>query len=251
MDLVYYLDVGNVSNLIIIPTYNEEETIELLLGKLNDIRFKLRNDLFDVLIVDDSSPDSTVDKISALEYPWVNLQIRPAKNGLATAYKFGFAWAQINNYAFAIEMDADGSHRVEDLVKLLQADSQYDLVIGSRWTQGGNILNWPAHRIVISRMGNFYAKHVLRMRIDDSTSGFRRIKLNKLKNVDMTLIRSKGYGFQVELALAFWRCGFTIKEIPITFIEREYGVSKMTVKIAFEAFWNVTYLAIKRKNKYS
>ena len=226
--------------LIIIPTYEEEETIGILLQKLNE--FKMINpDLnFEVLVVDDNSKDKTIDVISKLGFPWVNFVIREKKDGLGNAYKHGFKWARDRNFRFVIEMDADGSHRVEDLKKLLGADKKFDLVLGSRWIEGGATVNWPIRRQLLSKFGNLYARKLLRLKVKDATGGFRRITLDTLFNIDLDLISPQGYGFQIAVVYLFEKNHFNITEMPITFVERESGYSKMTKSIALEAFKYIT-----------
>ena len=198
-------------------------------------------------MIDDNSSDQTVAIIKELDFEWVNLKVRLKKEGLGNAYKFGFNWASENQYMYVVEMDADGSHRTDDLLKILAADETFDLVIGSRWIQNGTITNWSLHRRLISCLGNIYAKKLLGMKVDDSTSGFRRLRLSKLAQLDLDSITSKGYGFQIEITFAFWLSGSMILEVPINFLEREFGKSKMSFRIAVEAFRTVTFLSLKRR----
>lgn len=224
--------------LIIIPTFNESKNISILLSKLLEFRAN-RND-FRVLIVDDGSPDGTSGVAREMNLDWVSILERNEKRGLGSAYKAGFAWGNLGSYKYYVEMDADGSHRVEDLSRLLDAEPTLDLVIGSRWIDGGHIVNWPRHRKWLSIGGNFYARKMLGAKVKDSTSGFRRIKCDALNEINLEGISSKGYGFQIEVVSEFIAKGFTVSEIPITFIEREYGTSKMTLEIALEAWVLVT-----------
>ncbi len=236
-----------ISNtLIIIPTFNEEKSIGILLSQLATLRLVDTESSFEVLIVDDNSDDLTHSTVQELQFPWVELHVRPKKDGLGSAYKYGFTWARKMGYGFVIEMDADGSHRVQDLPQILNASSEFDLVLGSRWVKGGSIVNWPILRRVVSKVGNMYAQIVLGMDIKDSTSGFRRMRLSTLNILDIDSVLSKGYGFQVEVAYRFWKNNFRIKQVPIKFIEREFGSSKMTVMIAAEAFINIGTLGLKR-----
>jgi dolichol-phosphate mannosyltransferase len=239
--------MGHSSTLVIIPTFNEEESIGTLLNHLAAIQMSNSISQFEVLVVDDNSPDKTIEIIKSFDYEWVNLEVRPKKDGLGNAYKFGFNWAFQHGYDYAIEMDADGSHQVDDLVKLLKAEEKIDLVIGSRWVPEGKIVNWPIYRRLISRLGNVYAKKMLGIKINDSTSGFRRLRISKLSRINLDSITSKGYGFQIEITFAFWKNGFLIQEVPISFLEREFGESKMTLGIAAETFWNVTLLSLTRR----
>ena len=226
--------------LIIIPTYFEEETIGELLTKLKKLRESLTENQFDVLVVDDNSQDKTIEIVKSFELDWTNYIVRPKKDGLGNAYKHGFKWAKERGYEFVIEMDADGSHRVDDLPKLLTVDKNVDLVLGSRWISGGGIVNWPISRQILSKFGNFYARTLLRLPIKDSTGGFRRIKISSLFKLDFDLISPQGYGFQVAVSYLFFKNEFKIVEVPIIFIERERGQSKMTTAIAIEAFKYVT-----------
>jgi dolichol-phosphate mannosyltransferase len=239
----------------LIPTYNEALTIERQLRALE--RFRADQDpdkQFDVLVIDDNSPDGTADIVRSLGFAWVQLLLPAAtprsalgkKTGLGNAYKRGFAWAIERGYGFVVEMDADGSHKVEDLHKLLDADPTADLVIGSRWIRGGSIENWSWGRKVISRSGNFYSRIVLRFPIKDSTSGYRRISTLFLGRIDMEKIDSAGYGFQIEMAYTIHAMGGVVVEVPICFAERIAGYSKMTTDIAREAFFNITRIAFHK-----
>lgn len=230
--------------LIIIPTYNERANIEIILRKFSTARNSLLPGL-EVLVVDDSSPDGTSQAVKELCLPWVHILDREFKNGLGSAYKAGFAWAIENSYQFVIEMDADGSHRIDDLMRLLSVSQDVDLVLGSRWIEMGQIQNWPWYRRILSRAGNTYARVLLRIKINDMTSGYRRIKVSALKKVDYEQLCAKGYGFQVEMVALFDSFNLTVVEVPITFIERTLGKSKMTIGIAFEAWITVTRLALK------
>lgn len=228
------------------PTFNEEKSIGILLSQLSTLRLADTESSFEVLIVDDNSDDLTQATVQELQFPWVELHVRPKKEGLGSAYKYGFTWARKRGYEFVVEMDGDGSHRVQDLPEILNVSSEFDLVIGSRWVKGGSIVNWPILRRVISKAGNMYAQIVLGVDIKDSTSGFRRMRLSTLNILDIDSVLSKGYGFQVEVAYRFWKNNFQIKQVPIKFIEREFGSSKMTVMIAAEAFLNIGKLGLKR-----
>jgi len=244
--LEYALRVRISNTLIIIPTFNEEKSIGILLSQLASLKLVDAESSFEVLIVDDNSDDLTHATVQELHFPWVELHVRPKKDGLGSAYKYGFTWAKKRGYEFVIEMDADGSHRVQDLPEILNASSEFDLVLGSRWVKGGSIVNWPIQRRIISKVGNMYAQIVLAMDIKDSTSGFRRMRLSSLNFLEVDSVLSKGYGFQVEVAYRFWKNNFRIKQVPIKFIEREFGSSKMTSFIALEAFLNIGALGIKR-----
>jgi dolichol-phosphate mannosyltransferase len=226
-----------MNTLVIMPTYNEAQSIsEIVRNLLNTV-----SDI-DLLIVDDNSPDGTgkqADEIAA-NNPRVSVLHRTEKNGLGPAYLAGFAWAFERGYEFVVEMDADGSHRAEDLPKLLVRAPFNDLVIGSRWVSGGKVLNWPLSRQLISRTGNTYARVMLRTGVRDITAGFRVYRASFLKSLDLANIASAGYSFQVELAWRTFKASGRIEEVPITFVERAHGNSKMSNKIVLEALWRVT-----------
>jgi dolichol-phosphate mannosyltransferase len=228
--------------LVVIPTYNEAKTIAKTLTEVLGLDANLS-----ILVVDDSSPDGTqaIVRESFGSDPRVNLLVRSAKQGLGIAYLEGFEWAFRRDYDFIVEMDADGSHRAKDLVKLLQASLAADLVIGSRWVVGGEVLNWQASRALISKIGNRYAKFMLGTSILDMTSGFRVYRANFLKQLVAEPVSSHGYSFQVELAYRASKLGKVIEE-PITFVERLDGKSKMTLAIVLEALTKVTFWGLKR-----
>lgn len=228
--------------LVVIPTYNEAKTITRTIRDVLSIKGDLS-----ILVVDDSSPDGTkaiVQEEFGAE-PRVHLLVRDEKQGLGVAYLEGFNWAFRRNFDFIVEMDADGSHRAEDLVKLMGASSDADLVIGSRWIAGGQVLNWPAMRKLISKFGNRYAKFMLGAEILDMTSGFRVFRAKFLQQLVSEPVSSHGYSFQVELAYRASRNG-TVIEIPISFVERVDGKSKMTLAIVLEALTKVTFWGLKR-----
>ena len=228
--------------LVVIPTYNESETVVETLTRV----LALKPELF-VLVVDDSSPDGTSSKVleAFSSEPRVKLLVREAKEGLGIAYLSGFEWAFDNGFDYIVEMDADGSHRTEDLGKLLLQSTSADLVIGSRWVSGGQVRNWPAIRRLISRVGNRYAKLMLGTKILDMTSGFRVYKANFLRELVLEPVSSHGYSFQVELAYRASQRGLVL-EVPITFVERVNGESKMTLAIVLEALTKVTFWGLKR-----
>lgn len=228
--------------LVVIPTYNEAKTITRTIRDVLSIKGDLS-----ILVVDDSSPDGTkaiVQEEFGAE-PRVHLLVRDEKQGLGVAYLEGFNWAFRRNFDFIVEMDADGSHRAEDLVELMGASSDADLVIGSRWIAGGQVLNWPAMRKLISKFGNRYAKFMLGAEILDMTSGFRVFRAKFLQQLVSEPVSSHGYSFQVELAYRASRNG-TVIEIPISFVERVDGKSKMTLAIVLEALTKVTFWGLKR-----
>lgn len=234
-----------MNTLVIMPTYNEAQSItEIVRNLLNTVSE------IDLLIVDDNSPDGTgklADEIAA-QNSRVSVLHRTEKNGLGPAYLAGFAWAFERSYEFVIEMDADGSHRAEDLPKLLVRAPFNDLVIGSRWVRGGKVLNWPLSRQIISRTGNTYARVMLRTGVRDITAGFRVYRASFLKSLDLANIASAGYSFQVELAWRTFKANGRIEEVPIIFVERAHGNSKMNNRIVLEALWRVTKWGFEPKS---
>ncbi|MCQ2000765.1 polyprenol monophosphomannose synthase [Arthrobacter zhaoxinii] len=224
--------------LTIIPTYNEIESLPITLKRL-------RNAVpdSDVLIADDNSPDGTgayADKIAA-EDPQVHVLHRKGKEGLGAAYIAGFRWGLERGYDILVEMDADGSHRPEELPRLLEASKAgADLVIGSRWVTGGSVVNWPLHRKLLSRAGSTYSRFMLGIPVRDITAGYRAFRRGTLEQLDLGAVESVGYGFQVDMTFRVARMGLSITEVPITFVERELGDSKMSGNIVVEAMANVT-----------
>jgi dolichol-phosphate mannosyltransferase len=232
-----------MNTLVIMPTYNESMNIEHSVSELF-----AHNPEVKLLIVDDGSPDLTgeiADQLAA-EDTRITVMHRKEKSGLAGAYKAGFAWGIERGFEFLVEMDADGSHRAMDLPKLLAAAPGHDLVIGSRWTKGGKVENWPWHRLMLSRWGNIYAQFMLASSTRDMTAGFRVYKSSLLQRLDLEHLSARGYSFQVEMTRKSEQAKATIKEVPITFIEREHGVSKMSQSIVIEAMLLVTKLGLKR-----
>ena len=232
-----------MKTLVIMPTYNEAMNIEHSVEEL----FKY-NPQVSLLIVDDCSPDSTgaiADKL-ALANRQITVLHRNAKTGLADAYKAGFAWGMEHKFELLIEMDADGSHRAQDLPKLLAQATSHELVIGSRWVSGGSVENWPAYRMLLSRGGNAYAKFMLGSKIKDMTAGFRVYQAQLLQRLHLKDLAAHGYSFQVEMTRKCEQIGASIAEVPITFVEREHGVSKMSNAIVLEAMWLVTKLGVQR-----
>lgn len=233
--------------LTIIPTYNELESLPKTLGRL---RSAVPSS--DVLVADDNSPDGTgelADRIAA-EDPQVHVMHRKGKEGLGAAYIAGFKWALERNYDVVVEMDADGSHQPEQLPSLLEAVEQgADLVIGSRWVQGGTVVNWPVYRELISRTGSTYARLMLGLSIKDMTAGYRAFRRTTLEKLDLDGVESVGYGFQVDLAWRIARMGLEVVEVPVTFVERELGSSKMSGNIVVEAMINVTKWGFKDRWK--
>ena len=226
-------------SLVIIPTYNEKENIERMIRKV----FSLEKS-FHILIVDDGSPDGTAAIVKKLmnDFPQqLFIEEREGKQGLGTAYIHGFKWALARNYEYIFEMDADFSHNPEDLIRLYDACAKdgYDMSIGSRYVSGGKVSNWPLNRILISYFASLYVRLMLWVNIKDTTAGFKCYTQKVLKTIDLEKIRFVGYAFQIEMKYTAWLHGFKIKEVPITFIDRQLGVSKMSSKIFKEAFFGV------------
>lgn len=225
--------------LVITPTYNEAANI-------NDaVVAVLTNSDADVLIVDDSSPDGTgeiADKI-ARENSRVHVMHRKTKDGLGGAYLAGFEWGLARDYEVVVEMDADGSHRGVDLPLLLHelsSNPKADLVLGSRWIPGGSVLNWPRRRLMLSRVGNQYARFMLRIPVADATGGFRAFRADTLRRINLQGVRSQGYCFQIDLVRRVLQADMNVVEVPITFVERTAGASKMSNAIVREALVRVT-----------
>jgi dolichol-phosphate mannosyltransferase len=234
------------SYLVIIPTYNEADSLPILLREL----VRLRPD-FNFLVVDDGSPDGTAEICEKLKGEIVGLEVlnRPTKSGLGSAYRDGYQVALAKNFDAVIQIDADGSHQVADLAKLLEkfeSNRSLDLVLGSRWVNGGSVLNWSKHRELLSRAANVYSKLVLGLKILDSTAGFRIYKTSEIRKIDLKSVKSEGYCFQIEMTREINRIGGLISEVPITFVERKYGKSKMSGKIVLEAMLRVTYWGLSR-----
>lgn len=232
-------------NLVIIPTYNEKENIENIIRAI----FSQPHD-FHILIVDDGSPDGTAQIVKNLqqEFPEKLFIIeRSGKLGLGTAYITGFKWALQHDYQYIYEMDADFSHNPADLPKLYAACSQEgaDVAIGSRYLTGVNVVNWPLKRVLMSYLASYYVRIITGLKIADTTAGFVCYKRNVLQTIDLEKIRFKGYGFQIEMKFTAAKCGFKLKEIPIVFINRELGTSKMSSGIFGEAFFGVIQLKIQ------
>ncbi len=227
-----------IKKLVIIPTYNEIENIEKMVRKVFLLSSK-----FDLLIIDDGSPDGTSDVIKSLqkEYDSKLFMIeREGKLGLGTAYITGFKWALDNNYDYICEMDADFSHNPEDLIKLYEAcKNGADLAIGSRYISGVNVINWPMGRILMSYFASIYVRMITRMDVRDTTAGFKCYRRKVLETINLDKIKLKGYAFQIEMKFTTWKFGFNILEVPIIFTERQEGVSKMSGGIFNEAIWGV------------
>jgi dolichol-phosphate mannosyltransferase len=236
-----------INVLVIIPTYNESENISALLSRLDEVRKVLSSSYkIDILIVDDNSPDKTVDIAKSSQIQNLSVLSRVKKSGLGPAYLAGFNIGLKGDYQFFVQMDADLSHMPEQLENLLVVASSKSLVIGTRWMPGGSVVNWPFHRRFISKLGTKYASFVLNLRYKDLTSGYRVVPRQLLEIINLNSIKTKGYGFQIEVALKAHDAGFEIKQVPITFIERENGRSKMGAKIVWEAWFKVSIWGFKR-----
>lgn len=227
--------------LVVIPTFNESESITALLARLDRARDSLSDKYhIEILIVDDSSPDKTAEIARSLNLKNLLVLSQVSKFGLGPAYIAGFKQGLIGNYQYFVEMDADLSHQPEQLSDLLAVASEKDLVIGTRWMSGGKVVNWPIGRRILSKFGTKYAAFVLNLPYKDLTSGYRVLSRQLLMKIDLDQIQTRGYGFQIETALKAIQSGFKIKEVPITFVERENGRSKMGLAIVWEAWWMIT-----------
>lgn len=230
-----YGPLGTV--LVIIPTYNEAQNIKPIIGRVRQSVPEAH-----ILVADDNSPDGTgklADEIAA-EDEQVHVLHRKGKEGLGAAYLAGFAWGKEHGYGVLVEMDADGSHKPEELPRLLTALKGADLVLGSRWVPGGRVVNWPKSREFISRGGSTYSRLLLGVPLRDVTGGYRAFRSETLDGLGLEEVASQGYCFQVDLARRATGAGFHVVEVPITFVERERGDSKMSRDILVEALWRVT-----------
>ena len=234
--------------LVIVPTFNELESAPRLISRVCE----LIPDVY-ILVVDDGSPDGTADVVESMAQgelaDRVHVMRRKEKSGLGAAYLAGFSWGMEHRYETLIEMDADGSHRPEDLVNLIKisrANPSLDLIIGSRWVKGGAVRNWAKSRELLSRAANKYAKLMLNVGVNDVTAGFRVYKTSIIERIDFTTVLSQGYCFQIEMTRKVLTLNGKIQEVPITFIEREFGVSKMSIRIVVEAMLRVTLWGILR-----
>jgi dolichol-phosphate mannosyltransferase len=226
---------------IVMPTYNERQNLEIMAGRIRESTPEA-----DLLVVDDNSPDGTgdlADKLAEAD-SHVHVMHRTEKAGLGRAYVAGFTWALDQGYDVIVEMDADGSHRPEDLPKLLTALGSADAVIGSRYVPGGTVVNWPKSREFLSRGANIYNRIMLGVSIRDATGGFRAYKAATLRTLDLNNIESAGYCFQIDMTLRVLQAGLKLTEVPITFVERERGASKMSNAVIREAFFRVAQWGI-------
>jgi len=228
-----------LDKLVIIPTYNEKENIEKIIRKVMSL-----DGNFHILIVDDGSPDGTADIVRALQKEFtqsLHIVCRTGKLGLGTAYIFGFKWALEKGYEFIFEMDADFSHNPDDLIRLHHACAHEgaDVAVGSRYVTGGKLVNWPLNRKLISKGGALYTKLITWMPVNDPTAGFICYRRAVLQKIPLDNVQFVGYAFQVEMKYRAWKLGFKIKEVPITFIDRTEGTSKMSSNIVKEAMLGV------------
>jgi dolichol-phosphate mannosyltransferase len=238
-----------MTNLVIlIPTFNEATTITELLKNLQEFRSFSKND-FSVLVIDDNSPDGTADIVDKMQIPCVEIMRRPSKDGLGAAYRAGFAKVLATNlYSHVITMDADGSHRVEDLPALLAAIKPgRSITLGTRWMPGGSVVNWPKSRQLLSKTGTRYAKFALNIDLNDLTGGYRIYSVELLNTLNLKDMQATGYCFQIEMAMAADLAGAVATEVPITFVERVNGVSKMTKAIVIEALIQITRWGVARR----
>jgi dolichol-phosphate mannosyltransferase len=234
--------------LVLIPTYNESESVILLLQRIDKIRRENIDILkIDILVIDDNSPDKTGQLAQSLNLSGLTVLSLNSKNGIGPAYIAGFKFGLTKNYDFFIQMDADLSHQPEEMIDLVESSDTQIMVIGSRWIKGGSVVNWPKRRRLISRFGTAYAARLLGLKYRDLTSGYRVLPKQLVADIDFVTIKSHGYGFQIEMALQAIKLGYKIKEVPITFIERENGKSKMSFAIVIEAWKMVSLEGFKRR----
>jgi dolichol-phosphate mannosyltransferase len=227
--------------LVVVPTYNERVNLPLIVPQIlqQDIRIE-------VLVVDDNSPDGTgrmADEMAAAE-PRIHVMHRPGKEGLGKAYIAGFKWALERDYDYIFEMDADFSHDPKYLPEFLQSIERADLVVGSRYRSGVNVINWPISRLLLSLGANEYARRITGLPLTDSTGGFKCFRRRVLESIDFSKVKSNGYSFQIEMSFRAWKQGFRVVEIPIVFTDRVEGQSKMNKRIVREAIWMVWWLRI-------
>ena len=227
--------------LVCVPTYNERDNLEIIASRLHAAVPDAH-----LLVIDDGSPDGTGDLANALaaQHDWLHVLHRTEKAGLGAAYVAGFGWAREHGYDVVVEMDADGSHAPEQLPLLLEALDHSDLALGSRWVEGGEVVNWPKSREVLSRGGNWWTRLMLGVPLRDATGGYRAYRREVLDALALDAISSQGYCFQVDLAWQTWKAGYRVVEVPITFVERERGESKMSRAIVLEALWRVSWWGV-------
>ncbi|MFV0285562.1 MAG: polyprenol monophosphomannose synthase [Demequina sp.] len=230
--------------LVIIPTYNERESLPVQVAAVRAAAPDV-----DILVADDNSPDGTglwADECAAAD-EHVHVLHRPGKAGLGAAYLAGFAWGLERGYDVLVEMDADGSHRAVDLPSVLGAPGAWDLAIGSRWVPGGSVVNWPTHRRLLSTGANTYVRLMLGLGVHDATAGFRAYRADTLRELDFSAVESQGYCFQIDMAWRVVKAGGVVVEVPITFVEREQGQSKMSGAIIREALIKTTAWGMKER----
>ena len=235
-------DLGSV--LVIVPTYNERESLPLIVAGIRNAEPSIQ-----ILIADDNSPDGTgevADSLSSIDKS-VHVLHRTKKAGLGAAYLDAFGWAKTNGYDVVVEMDVDGSHRPVDLTNILDALTNNDVVLGSRWVKQGKVVNWAKSREILSRGGNLYTRMWLGIPIHDATGGFRAYRMSALDQMNIDQVESQGYCFQVDMAWRAVKAGLKVSEVPITFVERELGESKMDGSIVKEALWRVTQWGIEKR----
>lgn len=237
--------------LLLVPTFNESASIVSLIERIKIVRNEITELIggqMQMLVIDDNSPDGTADLVENLGEGWIEVMRRTQKGGLGPAYIAGFRHGLSHGYDILVEMDADLSHQPEELVRMSRpiADGLADLTIGTRWMPGGKIVNWPLSRQLISRSGTSYARVILGIKLRDITSGYRVFRSEVLRSINLDKVESKGYGFQIEMALETLRNGFRVQEVPITFVERVDGVSKMSKSIVIEALFKVTLWGLQR-----
>jgi dolichol-phosphate mannosyltransferase len=232
--------------LVIVPTYNEAENIAALIREVRNLDIDP-----EILIIDDNSPDGTANIVKTImeRDPKVHLIERPKKMGLGSAYITGFKWALDRNFDVVVEMDADFSHDPKDIKRLVENLENCDAVIGSRYVKGVSVVNWPISRLLLSYFANLYARVITGVKIRDLTSGFKAIKTECLRVINLDGIKSDGYAFQIEIHFNLWFKGFKVCEIPIIFVERRAGKSKLNKGIIWEAFWMVLRLGLRRMFK--
>lgn len=232
--------------LVIVPTYNEAENIAALIREVRNLDIDP-----EILIIDDNSPDGTANIVKTImeRDPKVHLIERPKKMGLGSAYITGFKWALDRKFDVVVEMDADFSHDPKDIKRLVENLENCDAVIGSRYVKGVSVVNWPISRLLLSYFANLYARVITGVKIRDLTSGFKAIKTECLRVINLDGIKSDGYAFQIELHFNLWFKGFKVCEIPIIFVERRAGKSKLNKGIIWEAFWMVLRLGLRRMFK--
>lgn len=224
--------------LVVVPTYNELENIESLVPRLLELSVGV-----EVLVVDDNSPDGTGDAVRRMEGTGrVHLLQRPGKAGLGQAYVAGFGWALERDYGPIVQMDADFSHNPDRVPELIAALDDHDLAIGSRYCKGVNVVNWPLKRLLLSYFANRYTKLITGLPVNDATGGFKAFRRKTLEKLDLSTIQSDGYSFQIEVTYKLYQAGCSVVEVPIVFIDRHAGTSKMNKRIVWEAVWMVWHL---------